>query len=106
MISKDKLEDYFAILCVIETNLAEYSKIVEDIVHIHGDVASLNNAIAQEKQLKLEQEGVVLVDRKEEAAARRESKVPELGDALSRLLNSKRKSISKVPSFRSSFSAR
>ncbi len=92
MISKDKLESYFAILSVMETNLAEYSKLVEDIVHIHGDVSALNNAMAQAKQQKMEEEGVVIVDRKEEAA----SKAPELGDALSRLL----KVNTSLPSFR------
>lgn len=93
MISKDKLEGYFAVISIMEANLAEYSKLVEDLINIHGDVATLNNAIALEKQQKLEEAGMVEEEKAEHAHA------PELGDALSRLLQAgRRKSLARMPS--------
>jgi hypothetical protein len=83
MISKEKLESYFAVLSIMEANLAEYSKIAEDLKAIHGDVTALNNTIVLEKQQKMESL----------------SKPPEMGDALSRLLNAKRKSIMMMPTY-------
>lgn len=76
----------------MEANLAEYSKIAEDLKAIHGDVTALNNTIVLEKQQKMESEGL-------EKARESLSKPPEMGDALSRLLNTKRKSIMLMPNY-------
>lgn len=76
----------------MEANLAEYSKIAEDLKAIHGDVTALNNTIVLEKQQKMESEGL-------EKAGESLSKPPEMGDALSRLLNTKRKSIMLMPNY-------
>ena len=72
----------------MEANLAEYSKIAEDLKAIHGDVTALNNTIVLEKQQKMESEGL-------EKAGESLSKP----DALSRLLNTKRKSIMLMPNY-------
>lgn len=42
MISKDKLENYFAVISIMETNLAEYSKILQELIIIQGEIQAMN----------------------------------------------------------------
>lgn len=81
MISKDKLENYFAVLSIMEVNLAEYSKILQDLIVIQGEIHALNVADIYPDEQELAQI----------------SKDYSEGDALSRLLK-KAKTVMRRPS--------
>ncbi|KAJ3359522.1 hypothetical protein HDU91_004900 [Kappamyces sp. JEL0680] len=80
LISKDKLENYFAVLSIMEVNLREYSTILEDLRAIQGEIQGLNTQI--------------LADESPAEDSDEEEYVPPSGDALSRIL--RRKSIREV----------
>lgn len=79
MVSKDKLDNYFAVLAIIERNLGEYSQLLDSLRNIQAEVQSINSAMLDSK--KGEEKEIASDEEAEE-----EEYVEPVGDALSRLM--------------------